>query len=71
MTRIKQLRLEYGFTQMQMKEKTGIDQSDYSKIELGIRSLSLKQAAIIAQVFNTSVDYIIGLTDERKPYPRK
>lgn len=71
MIRIKQLRLEYGFTQMQMKEKTGIDQSDYSKIELGIRSLSLKQAAIIAQVFNTSVDYIIGLTDERKPYPRK
>lgn len=71
MKRIKQLRLKCGYTQMQMKEKTGIDQSDYSKIELGIRSITVKQAIAIAQVFDTSVDYIIGLTDERKPYPRK
>lgn len=71
MKRIKQLRLECGYTQVQMEEKTGIDQSDYSKIELGIRNLTVKQAVAIAQVFNTSVDYIIGLTDERKPYPRK
>ena len=71
MPRIKQLRLEYCYTQMQMTEKTGIDQSNYSKIELGIRSLSLEQAIVIAKVFDTSIDYIIGLTNERKHYPRR
>ncbi|MGN1037203.1 MAG: helix-turn-helix domain-containing protein [Ruminococcus sp.] len=69
--RLKQLRIESGYTQLQMQMKTGIDQSDYSKIERGTRELSLKQAIIIAQVFNTSIDYITGLTDIKEPYPRK
>ena len=69
--RLKQLRIESGYTQLQMQMKTGIDQSDYSKIERGTRELSLKQAIIIAQVFNTSIDYITGLTDIKEPSPRK
>ena len=52
--RLKQLRIESGYTQLQMQMKTGIDQSDYSKIERGTRELSLKQAIIIAQVLKLS-----------------
>lgn len=68
--RLKQLHIESGYTQLQMQMKTGIDQSDYSKMEHGKRELSLEQAVIIAEMFNTSVDYITGLTDVKEPYPR-
>lgn len=69
--RLKKLRIKNKYTQLQMQMKTGIDQSDYSKIERGTRELSLKQAIIISQIFNTSIDYIVGLTDVKEPYPRK
>ena len=35
MTRLKQLRLEKGYTQIKIQMMTGIDQSDYSKLENG------------------------------------
>ncbi|MBQ9981663.1 MAG: helix-turn-helix transcriptional regulator [Oscillospiraceae bacterium] len=69
MKRLKELRIENGYTQLQMQMKTGIDQSDYSKIERGSRELTLKQAIIIAKLFNTSIDYLVELTDEKAPYP--
>ena len=37
MNRLKQLRLEKGYTQIKMQMLTGIDQSDYSKLENGKR----------------------------------
>lgn len=53
-----------------MQMLTGIDQSDYSKIETGKRGMSLEQCKRIALVLNTSMDYLAGLTDDPKPYPR-
>ncbi|WOC74582.1 helix-turn-helix transcriptional regulator [Intestinibacillus sp. NTUH-41-i26] len=54
-----------------MQMLTGIDQSDYSKIENGKRYFTLEQLKRIAIVLETSMDYLAGLTDERKPYPRR
>lgn len=71
MERIKLLRKEKGMTQLQMQMKIGIDQSDYSKIERGIRYPTIDQLKSLAETFDTSIDYIVGLTDEKKPYPRK
>ena len=71
MTRLKELRKERGYTQIAMQIKTGIDQSDYSKIETGKRNYSFEQCKRIALVLNTSMDYLAGLTDEKEPYPRK
>ena len=48
----------------------GIDQSDYSKIEAGKRYYTYEQCRRIALALNTSMDYLAGLTDEKKPYPR-
>ena len=71
MNRLKELRKEKRLTQVQMQLLTGIDQSDYSKIESGKRYYTFEQCKRIALALNTSMDYLAGLTDERKPYPRK
>lgn len=70
MTRLKELRKKRGFTQIKMQMLTGIYQSDYSKIERGERYLSFEQCKRVALALNTSMDYLAGLTDEEKPYPR-
>ena len=71
MNRIRQLRKEKGFTQIKIQMMTGIDQSDYSKIESGKRYFTFEQCRKLAIALDTSMDYLAGLTDERKPYPRK
>ncbi|HJC13334.1 helix-turn-helix domain-containing protein [Agathobaculum sp.] len=71
MNRLKALRKEKGYTQVKMQMLTGIDQSDYSKIENGKRYFTLEQLKRIAVALDTSMDYLSGLTDERKPYPRR
>lgn len=70
MNRLKALRLEKGYTQVKMQLLTGIDQSDYSKIESGKRYYTFEQCRRIALALQTSMDYLAGLTDERQPYPR-
>ena len=67
MSRLRELRKERGFTQVKMQMLTGIDQSAYSKIERGER---FEQCRRVALALNTSMDYLAGLTDEKKPYPR-
>lgn len=70
MDRLKKLRKERGYTQVKMQMLTGIDQSDYSKIEQGKRYYTFEQCKRIAIALNTSMDYLAGLTDEKNPYPR-
>ena len=70
MSRIRDLRKEKGFTQVKIQMLTGIDQSDYSKIESGKRYFTFEQCRKLAIALDTSMDYLAGLTDEKKPYPR-
>ncbi|MCM1223304.1 MAG: helix-turn-helix transcriptional regulator [Lachnospiraceae bacterium] len=70
MSRLRDLRKELGYTQIKMQHLTGIDQSDYSKIENGKRYYTFEQCKRIATALNTSMDYLAGLTDEKRPYPR-
>ena len=70
MDRLKRLRKERGYTQIQMQHLTGIDQSDYSKIENGKRYFTFEQCRKIALALHTSMDYLAGLTNCQKPYPR-
>ena len=70
MSRLKELRKEKGLTQIQIQFLTGIDQSDYSKIESGKRYYTFEQCRRIALALDTSMDYLAGLTDEKEPYPR-
>ncbi len=71
MDRLKKLRKEKGFTQVKIQMLTGIDQSDYSKIESGKRYYIFEQCKRLAIALGTGMDYLAGLTDEKSPYPRK
>lgn len=71
MTRLRYLRKKYGMTQMQVQLATGIDQSDYSKLENNINIISFTQCKELAVLFRTSMDFLAQLTNEEKPHPRK
>lgn len=71
MSRLQELRKKRNYTQVKMQMLTGIDQSDYSKIESGKRYFSFEQCRKIALALNTSMDYLAGLTDVEEPYPRR
>ena len=70
MNRLKELRKERGYTQVKMQMLTGIDQSDYSKIENGKRYMSFEQCIKIADALDTSMDYLAGRTHQQEPYPK-
>ena len=68
--RIRNLREDADFTQKQIAELLSTNQSNYSKTERGVKALSLEEAFTLDQFYISSVYYIVGLTDERYPYPR-
>ena len=71
MLRIKDMREDRDLLQKDVADFLNISQTNYSKYELGkinIPIITLKKMAIF---FDTSIDYLLGLTDEIKPYPRK
>ena len=65
MTRLKELRKEKGYTQIKIQMMTGIDQSDYSKIENGKRYYTFEQCRKLAIALDTSMDYLAELTDDK------
>ena len=69
MSRLRQLREALGYSQVKIQMLTGIDQSDYSKIENGKRHMSFEQCKRLAVALKTSMDYLAGLTDVPEPYP--
>lgn len=70
MTPMRKLRKERKYSQVKMQMLTGIDQSDYSKIETGKRNMTFEQCRRIALALETSMDYLAGLTEDPTPYPR-
>ena len=70
MDRLRPLRKQCGITQVKIQMLTGIDQSDYSKIESGKRYCTFEQCRRIALALGTSMDYLAGITDDPRPYPR-
>ena len=71
MNRLRNLREDKDMYQKDIAKILGMSQTGYSQYETetnGIPTSILKKLAIY---YNTSIDYILGLTNEKKPYPRK
>lgn len=66
--RIKDMREDRDLTQSQVAKQIDCDQSLYSKYERGERQIPLQLMAALAEFYKTSIDYLVGLTDNPKPY---
>ena len=62
--RLKQCRKERGLTQQQMAIYSDITEKTYQNYELKTREPKLKILLKIADVFNVSLDYLVGRTDK-------
>ena len=69
--RIRALREDTDMTQVAMAKLLGMSQTGYSKYETGENDVPTNVLIKLAIIHNTSVDYILGLTDVQKPYPRR
>lgn len=69
--RIRDFREDMDISQKKMAELLNIAQTTYSDYELGKINISLDTLKKLALFFDTSIDYLLELTDEPKPYPRK
>ena len=68
---IRNLRIDHGYTQKQLGEYLGISQNTYSQYEIGILNYPVDVLIKLAAFYGVSVDYLLGLTNEKQPYPRK
>lgn len=69
--RIRDLRNDRGLTQKQVAKLLNVSQNTYSQYEIGVTRYPLDAVVTLAKYYNVSVDYLVGLTDETAPYPRK
>lgn len=70
MYRIKDLREENNQSQTEIAKILGLQQNSYSQIETGVNTLQVDHLIKLAKFYHTSTDYILGLTNEKKPYPQ-
>mgnify|MGYP003302561622 CR=1 FL=1 len=68
---IKLIRVINDYTQLKVQMETGIPQSMISKYETGELMPTAENLIILAKFYNTSLDFLMDLTDEQKPYPLK
>ena len=67
--RIRDMREDRDLSQKAVAEAVGCDQSLYSKYEREEREIPLRIVEKLADYYKTSVDYLLGRTDEARPYP--
>lgn len=67
--RLRNLRVDHDITQTQLASEFHISQKTYSKYETGQRQIPIELLISLAQYYHVSVDYLLGLTDNPKPYP--
>ncbi|MBQ7116235.1 MAG: helix-turn-helix transcriptional regulator [Clostridia bacterium] len=70
-TRLKDLREDHDLLQKNLAEMLNIAQTTYSQYELSKREIPYEIIIKLASFYNTSVDYILYLTDDKKAYKRK
>ena len=69
--RLRDLREDADLSQTQVARYLGMSQTGYSKYETGENDIPTRVLVALAAFYGTSVDYLLDLTNERKPYPRK
>ncbi len=68
--RLKDLREDKDLTQNDIAKILNTTQQQYSKYEIGIRLIPIDKLNKLADFYKTSTDYILGRTNNRKPYEK-
>jgi len=68
--RIRNLREDKDLNQTQMGQILDMSQTGYSQYEIGRNDIPTEILIKLAVYHNTSTDYLLELTDVKKPYPR-
>ena len=68
--RLRDLREDKDMTQSNVADMLGIKQTVYSRYERGFQNIPIELLLQLADFYGTSTDYILGRTNEFKPYPK-
>ena len=68
--RIRDLREDTELSQTKFAKLLDMSQTGYSKYETGENDIPTPILIALAKIHNTSIDYLLELTDVQKPYPR-
>ncbi len=69
--RIRDLREDTDLSQTKLAHILGMSQTGYSKYETGENDIPTSILIKLAYFYDTSIDYMLGLTNEKKSYPRR
>lgn len=68
--RLKDLREDSDLTQSDLAKILKTTQQQYSKYEIGVRLIPIDKLNKLADFYKTSTDYILGRTNNKKPYEK-
>ena len=69
-SKIREIREDKDLSQSDIAKLLKTTHQQYFKYELGFCSIPLEKLDILADYYDTSIDYLVGRTDERKPYKK-
>lgn len=68
---LRAMREDLDWSQTELAQKLGMSQTGYSKYETGENDVPTAILIQLAEIYQTSVDYLLGRTDDPRPYPRR
>lgn len=69
--RLRDLREDKYLKQKDLAELLNVHQTTYSDYELGRLNIPIASVHILADFYRVSIDYLLGRTNEKKPYPKR
>jgi len=66
--RLRDLREDRDLTQQEIATLLKVSQATYSRYESGVLDIPSSSLMKLAQFYKTSIDYLLGLTNNKKPY---
>ena len=69
--RLEDLRIDADKTQAEIAELLSCNREVYRRYEKGVYEIPVSYAIILARYYDVSMDYLLGLTNTRRPFPKK
>ena len=69
--RLRDLREDRDLKQKDLADLLRVHQTTYSDYELGRLNIPIAALHALADFYGVSIDYLLGRTNEKQPYPKK